>query len=248
MKAGTYTFSIDSPISTNTLTLALKGASWHNFTIAKNGTSATLTLDEDIDTISITTGGFSSGTAINFTIHIMLNEGSTALPYEPYGTNEWYLEKKIGKVVLDGNNSSLASGGTSTSGYNRWRVTLDKPKPTSSTSEISQVFSDKLIGVSAGNTWNRIQGISIDTSNNYSFFYIEEVATYTLNNFKTWLTNNPITLYYQYSSPTYTQITGTLKDELEALQKAQSYKGTTNINQINNDLPFNMNVSVKVGN
>ena len=32
---------------------------------------------------------------------IMINEGSTALPYEPYGTN-WYIEKQIGKVVLDG--------------------------------------------------------------------------------------------------------------------------------------------------
>ena len=55
-------------------------------------------------------------------------------------------------------------------------------------------------------------------------------------------------LYYPLLTPTYTQITGTLKDELNALQNAQSYKGTTNINQINNDLPFNMNVSVKVGN
>lgn len=240
---------------------------WNNVWI--NGSTKTIT-QEMLDSTVIMYGGYNATTVIS---NFMFRYSTADSTYEPYqstsypltlgsielnkiGTYQdyfykdsgnWYLHKEIGKVVLDGDNTSLTSGGTNTSGYNRWRVTLDNPKPTSSTSEIAQIFSDKLIGVSAGNTWNRIQGISIDTSNNYSFFYIEDVATYTLNNFKTWLTSNPITLYYILATPTYTQITGTLKDELEDVWRANSYKGTTNINQTNNDLPFNLDVEIKVG-
>lgn len=43
----------------------------------------------------------------------MLNEGTTALPYEPYGSNEWYIKKNIGKVVLDGSENWAYGGVTS---------------------------------------------------------------------------------------------------------------------------------------
>ena len=51
------------------------------------------------------------------------------------------------------------------------------------------------------------------------------------------------------SSPTYTKITGTydtLASQLEAVWRANSYKGQTNISQVNDDLPFNLIVKVKV--
>jgi hypothetical protein len=55
------------------------------------------------------------------------------------------------------------------------------------------------------------------------------------------------TIYYGLSSPTYTKITGTLKDELEAVWRANSYNGTTNISQVNDDLPFNLSVTALGG-
>ena len=45
------------------------------------------------------------------------------------------------------------------------------------------------------------------------------------------------------ASPTYTQITGTLAEQLEYVyQLLKSYKGVTNISQVNNDLPFELDV------
>ncbi len=51
------------------------------------------------------------------------------------------------------------------------------------------------------------------------------------------------TVYYGTDTPTYTKITGTLAEQLEYVyQLLKSYKGVTNISQVNNDLPFELDV------
>ena len=57
---------------------------------------------------------------------IMLNEGETALPYEPYGNGTWYLKQEIGKVVLDGTETLNKNSGDNT---NYLYVITDKCMP-----------------------------------------------------------------------------------------------------------------------
>lgn len=55
------------------------------------------------------------------------------------------------------------------------------------------------------------------------------------------------TILYQKATATDTQITDTtLINQLEAVYNAKSYNEQTNINQVNDDLPFEMKVKVKV--
>ena len=154
---------------------------------------------------------------------------------------KWYLRKAINKVVLDGSET----GWNEYSNANNLKY-FGLPISTGTPNSNRNMLSDHFTKVNS--LWelsSYINGTQISSNlQNLLFMTIDYTS---LANFKTWLSNNNTTVYYVLATPTYTPITGTLKDELEALQKAQSYKGTTNINQINNDLPFNMNVSVKVG-
>lgn len=150
----------------------------YDTTGTKSITFTTPTIEEGKQCGIIFNGGWNSGADVSSTFsNAMIEKGSQATPYEPYGNGEWYLEKKIGKIES----------------YNGETITTDFISTT----------GQKTTGA---------------------------------------------TIYYGLSSPTYTPITGTLKDELEAVWRANSYKGQTNISQVNDDLPFNMNVSIKVGN
>lgn len=171
----------------------------------------------------------------------MFNEGTTTLPYEPYGTNEWYLEKKIGKVVLDGTEEYNQYSTT-----NKFFTNVDDALYSSNIYILCNKYLGQVSGGGGDNKGNYTCWLQSEAT--YKRLYFRNDSCADADEFTTFMTNNNATVYYPLVSPTYTQITGTLKDELEALQKAQSYKGTTNINQINNDLPFNMDVSVKVGN
>ena len=162
---------------------------------------------------------------------IVINEGTTALSYEPYGTN-WYLKKEIGKVVLDGSENS---GGISSGNSGRFDIPL----------------SDAALGSSTNNPVLSDRFQSRFATTNYSIFlsgvYHQLGIMYTDINWdtttwKTWLSNNNTTVYYALATPTYETITDTtLIGQLETLKK--SYEGQTNISQTNNDLPFELNVT-----
>jgi hypothetical protein len=175
---------------------------------------------------------------------IMLNEGSTALPYEPYGNGAWYLEKKIGKVVLDGSESwSIRSGTNYTT-----KVSDNLPVNTS----VSTNFKGYCNYYQTNVNWDALTNLRAMLYKNSAWNYANvQISDNTFNStdaLKVWLSTHNTSVYYPLATPTYTPITGTLKDELESVWRANSYKGTTNISQVNNDLPFNMNVSIKVGN
>ena len=169
----------------------------------------------------------------------MINEGSTPLPYEPYGDGDWYLEKHIGKVVLDGSeDEDWVSAGS----YQRYTITMsDFTSPNSSS--IANILCNKLIATSKNNVAFVDNAISGGDENNHKMFVRIDNTITTLALLRTFLSNNPLLVYYQLSTPTYTPITGTLKDELEAVWRANSYKGQTNISQVNDDLPFELDVS-----
>ena len=163
---------------------------------------------------------------------------------------EWYLKHEIGKVVLDGSEGNIwnKSGTYQGSFY---------------LSNNNSLLSGKVIQYSLlyCNRFSRanIDGGSHTIADNYhqgtcfiesatgavDFWYDDGSAT--LEQWKTWLGNNNVILYYPSSSPTYTKITdSTLISQLNALNNSRSFDGQTNIVQTNNDLPSNLEAQILV--
>ena len=202
----------------------------------------TFTTPSDLVNMGISLSSNGASTSAIFS-DIMLNEGSTALPYEPYGTNEWYLHKEIGKVVLDG---SFADAGQTNVFYTA-NIT---DYATSNNVPLSNYYNgvSNVVGSSGMNTQpnNTIAFINI-SGGTTPRFYVKDTRYNSSSDFNNWLANNNLVVNYALATPTYTQITDdTLISQLEAVHNAKSYKDQTNINQVNDDLPFEMKVKVKV--
>ena len=172
---------------------------------------------------------------------IMLNEGSTALPYEPYG-KVWYIEKQTGRYNIDTSQITLRSysnldyavfsKSTDYVGYGKYQ---DNP-----------VYCNKatyLLNWTADDSTN-INKINAVFSNN--FWWLGFPNDTTLDDMKSALDGGYI--IYQLATPTYTTITNTeLINQLESLNNAKSQDGTTNINVTSEDLSMILNVSVIKG-
>lgn len=149
----------------------------------------------------------------------MVNEGSTALPYEPYG-KEWYIKKNIGKVVLDGseNWSKSASQG--------YLIGSNNTPFADRNTEVYKGLCNYFKFNESSSTWVSLYACGFNSSN---VFWVREdnnVAD-TLEDWKTWLSTHNTEVYYPLATPTYTKITdSTLIEQLEAIK---SKDNTTNI-------------------
>lgn len=106
---------------------------------------------------------------------------------------------------------------------------------------ISNYFSYLGKGVS----FNQI-GISGTSSVDESrlFIYFDKNIASSVAEFKEWLSNRNVIIYYVLATPTYEQITDTaLISQLDALENALSCDDETNISQDNDYMPFIMNAS-----
>jgi hypothetical protein len=152
-------------------------------------------------------------------------------------SGKWYLHKEIGKVVLNGSENITAYDATSLTGS--YQATFDILTKPTNTEKI--ILSDNFLG-------SLLNDRSIKTNIIYTFtdgkLRIANNITTSMNDFKTWLSNNNTTVYYVLSTPTSTEITDTtLINQLEELYIAKSKENQTNISQINNDLPFIISAS-----
>lgn len=165
--------------------------------------------------------------------------------YQDYiykASGKWYKYGAIGKVVLDGEENWGKSANRFISG-----VIASVVKPTSSNNEVAKIFSDKFVGITINNTTQTspLDGIAIAGSGNLVIYY-DLVKNLTYQEFATWLTTNNVLLYYVLNEPTITEITDTtLIEQLNALEKAKSYTGVTNITAeyVNGNQPLMMDVS-----
>ena len=176
---------------------------------------------------------------------IMLNEGETALPYEPYGNGTWYLKQEIGKVVLDGSEDENWSVDNTNQRAIYSGISSNIVKPATEGTALTG-FCNNLQILSFQSVYNqKNQGLSCSSGGNLTLHVngVTDTGNMTTSTWNTWLGSNNVTLYYQLSTPTYTPITGTLAEQLENVyQKMLSQKGVTNISQINDDLSFNLSV------
>ena len=155
---------------------------------------------------------------------------SLYISYEPYGMyNKWYIEKQIGKVVLDGTEEgwNVRQG----SNPNLYIFYLLNNSVQNSIRE-SGGFSNYFIENTTSGLIQYDGGFRITEYNSVNRIYLcvnNNIAT-TIPNFKTWLSTHNTELYYPLVTPTVEEITdSTLLNELNNLEDAKSYNGTTNI-------------------
>lgn len=166
--------------------------------------------------------------------------------------NKWYIEKQIGKVILDGVDNSDASLGASTYGY---YTSSNKPVfylGWSNTNwfynkdTIWACYCDNYKGEDNTTTFDNIYAYgnnSIAFRTQYPRLTIRDDRFTSLTDFKEWLSTHNTTVYYVLATPTTTEITDTeLITQLNALEQANSQSGQTNISQVNSDLPFLLDV------
>ena len=169
--------------------------------------------------------------------YIMLNEGSTVLPYEPYNNGKWYLKKNIGKVVLDGSeNWADFTEQIDTNYYACYETDKKFGGPTGTFITPSNYKCNYFTGYTSG--LGDLQNY-IASSGYATYVKIDNTIVNSAEAFKTWLSTHNVIVDYTLLSPTYTLLNNTLQSQLDTIESMLlSYKGQTNISQINNDLPF----------
>ena len=225
----------------NTITITNSDIGNIQFYVVSAGTNCTIKLELEKGTPTSYVPYSKTDYPINLG-DIELCKINTYKDYFHKDNGKWYVHKEIGKVVLDGSEQMnfQASASTPTE-----RTTFRWYLPTYA--QTDNYLSNKFIkGSSTSNRIVIVNGsdrpyISID--NLLAGINVEDDNDTKLAKFKSWLSNNNVTLYYVLVTPTETEITNTtLIEQLEAISKAKSVKDKTYITQTNDELPFILDV------
>ena len=138
-------------------------------------------------------------------------------------SGKWYIEKQIGKVVLDSSNQSAwGLYGTGTDKWFYYWQTIQNPLVGVSNNLISNYGFWNTIGVTDTN-----QGIMIA---NNGLLRARLGSELPIADWKSKISATPMVLYYQLATPTTTEITNeALIAQLEELLNAELYTGQNNI-------------------
>ena len=181
-------------------------------------------------------------------IQLMLNEGSTVLPYEPYNNGKWYLKKNIGKVVLDGSETYTQSYATQPNAKHLFKTIINDLKSAITDTEILGIYSNNYNNGFSYNTLlfatEGTMGICVAQNHTLTISDGNYVFSTQLNDFKAWLSTHNTDVYYVLDTPTYTLLNDTLQEQINDIYYTmKSYKEQTNISQVSNDLGFNIKAS-----
>ena len=161
-----------------------------------------------------------------------------------HGSQVWsldpqYRKKEIGKVVYTG--ASGESWSLVGSTFNWFAIRNDNIDTSDFTTKI-KILCDYYKARTYANTINSGECTTYQNGVQH-MLAIKNTDISSAENFKTWLSTHNTTIYYVLATPTYTLIEdSTLIEELESMKK--SYENQTNISQENNDMPFELDVSV----
>ena len=226
--------------------LVIKNINGNNVgqTSIRNGNTITIT-NSDIGNIQFYV--VSAGT--NCTIKLELEKGIVATEYAPYKTpielckigdyqdriykdnGKWYIEKQIGKVVLDGSETWYIDDVYQ--GITQFRVNVDNIMWVND--NIVRVVSNYFVGVKYANSW------AIDNSATTQPGRIRLMTSLYSNvdDFKTWLSTHNTTVYYVLATLTTTEITDT--ELINQLESIELIEGINNIS-VSGNLPIIMNL------
>ena len=160
--------------------------------------------------------------------------------YQDYlykNNGKWYVHKEIGKVVLDGS-ENWADRQIESNTYLFLRCTLQNGANggISDKFKYNQGYNAQEEHILVDHYWKEASIV----------IRKDRLNTPNVANFKSWLSNNNVTLYYVLATPTEEEITDeTLLAQLEALDNIYNQKGTTKIktNPEANNMPLSLDVS-----
>ena len=244
----TYTLSLTNTNSSySNATFILRNGNTNIFQInyGQSSVSYTPTEDTTIDTLRIYAPN--TITFNNFTFSVQLEKGSQATSYSSYFTpielnkigdyqdriykqnNKWYIEKKIGKYVFTGteSSSSFEKLNSVMSGTTRFIYNMNGIYQTNTSKVvISNCFKSATFDeIYSGNTTDKNL---ISSFVNISRFVmrIDNTIANSIDEFKTYLSNNPVEVDYVLATPEITEITNTdLIEQLNALIDKELNKG-----------------------
>jgi len=172
---------------------------------------------------------------------IQIEARSNATEYEPYGKNKLYIEKKIGKVVLNGTQEiSLQS----INAYNIANFLIYFENDYYNSATYLQMLTDNFTKQTTGIANTQTEGFlpSLNSSNHKLGLYIRVSSSRanTTTTMNTWLSNHNTTLYYVLEMPTYTLIDN--EELINQLNRPQLLLGLNNIN-VSASLPTPLSLS-----
>lgn len=164
----------------------------------------------------------------------------------------WYKKSEIGKKVFDGTESWSNSGSNTNNFYYMMKTVIGNTKSAINDSEIVPIFSDFFKSDfsynSLGSAKAGTDGICIAQNHTITICHHNYTKVKT-SDFKIWLRENTPCVYYPLEISTYEKITNlTLISQLDAVKKAKSNEGQTNITQTNENLPFIINATALLKN
>lgn len=134
------------------------------------------------------------------------------------------------QIVLDGSeDEGWSLSATNTSNQNRFtsKIIENEVKRPSNADEIANIICSHFIKESANDTYRRSDGIAIHP-NGSIYLYYNAFKEYTISEFKTWLSNNPITLEYELAE----EVINPYTDDISML--ITQYDNITNISNSDN--------------
>lgn len=230
----TFTFSTIVNVATanNSIYLVVDGTNYGRIgTISGTANtiiSGTYTLSDD-NYQAIQNGNecylllYKSSAGFTLPSYAMINEGSTALPYEPYGTN-WYIEKNIGKVNMEDYN--WTKYGTNITGINRFATTgIPNVKYVANNKQLG----DALSNMYANHTGSGMSGVAYN-------FCIDTNMVQTTDDSS--LTKPRGVLYYALKTPEYEIITNeNLIQQLNNIQNIELIENLCYVDWVGKEKP-----------
>lgn len=140
---------------------------------------------------------------------------------------DWDNEEEVhtwNKLILDGTEDSWLKRKVASEEY-RFEFVLSVVAL--GTNQSVNVICDRLKGVTADATYLKQEGISAST---WIQIYLKEFSRdKTVEDFKNWLKEHPLTIYYKLQTPTRLPFTDEQKAVAKELNNARTYKNVTNI-------------------
>lgn len=175
--------------------------------------------------------------------YFQIERGNSATYYEPYGyKDKWYIEKNVGKVVLDGINNNLVSKHTSITSETKGFYMFGLPnkilgRDGSTSYGISNYFSYIAQSSARQAFSNNTSGLWWEGSTNWNYMILEEAS---LSDANTWLTTHNTTIYYVLSNPTYILIEN--EELIEQLDRIYLQQGLNNV-LVSGNLPSSLKMT-----
>ncbi len=154
------------------------------------------------------------------------------LIYNADGTGK--IIKHINKAILNGSSGEVWASTTTKNAIDtgttdrRFYITMPenlKPIAWNNNTICTVIMCDSYSAKSTNQTYQNTIGVSVDSGSNI-IFYDANYCTLTVNEWKTHLASNPITIVYQLATPFEIELTSA---EVDALRTLQTFDGVTNI-------------------